>query len=88
MYPSWDRYFASVTVLEGGKARTVPTDSAEGRILLQQTRLLGFVEGTSLGRTSARFANDPPSLFNLSTRSVPLSRANKPDGASCLAPAS
>ena len=60
-----DRYFASVTVLEGGKARTVPTDSAEGRILLQQTSLLGFVEGTSLGRTSARFANDPPSLFNL-----------------------
>jgi hypothetical protein len=60
-----DRYFASVTVLEGGKARTVPTDSAEGRILLQQTRLLGFVEGTSLGRTSARYANDPPNLFNL-----------------------
>jgi len=60
-----DRYFASVTVLEGGRARTVATDSAEGRILLQQTSLLGFVEGTSLGRTSARFANDPPSLFNL-----------------------
>jgi hypothetical protein len=56
-----DRYFASVTV----NTRTVPTDSAEGRILLRQSRLLGFVEGTSKGRTSARFANDPPSLFNL-----------------------
>jgi hypothetical protein len=58
-------YFASVTVLEGKNTRTVPTDSAEGRILLQKSRLRGFVEGTSKGRTSARFANDPPSLFNL-----------------------
>jgi hypothetical protein len=60
-----DRYFASVTVLEGRNTRTAPTDSAEGRILLRKSRLLGFVEGTSKGRTSARFANDPPSLFNL-----------------------
>jgi hypothetical protein len=60
-----DRYFTSVTVQEGGNARTVPTDSAEGRILLRQSRLLGFVEGTSKGRVSARFANDPPDLFNL-----------------------
>jgi hypothetical protein len=60
-----DRYFASVTVLEGSNTRTAPTDSAEGRILLRQSRLLGFVEGTSTGRTSIRFANDPPSLFNL-----------------------
>ena len=60
-----DRYFASVTVLEGLNARTVPTESAEGRILLRQSRLLGFIEGTSKGRTSARFTNDPPTLFNL-----------------------
>jgi hypothetical protein len=60
-----DRYFASVTVLEGGQARTVPIDSAEGRVLLRESRLLGFVEGTSKGRISARHVNDPPGLFNL-----------------------
>src|SRR5262249_22626300 len=60
-----DRYFASVTIIEGHKLRTVPIDSADGRILLQGSRLLGFVEGTSKGRTSVRFANDPPNLFNL-----------------------
>jgi hypothetical protein len=60
-----DRYFASVTVLEGQNNRTVPIDSAEGIMLLQNSKLLGFVEGTSLGRTSARFTTDAPTLFNL-----------------------
>jgi hypothetical protein len=60
-----DRYFASVTVLGGEHTHTVPINSAEGIILLQKSRLLGFVEGTSLGRTSARFTTDPPDLFNL-----------------------
>jgi hypothetical protein len=60
-----DRYFASVTILEGQNSRTTPIDSADGRILLQGSRLLGFVEGTSKGRTSARFVNDAPDLFNL-----------------------
>lgn len=60
-----DLYFASVTVLEGQHNRTVPIKSAEGIMLLEKSRLFGFVEGTSLGRTSARFANDPPDLFNL-----------------------
>lgn len=60
-----DRYFASVTVLEGQNNRTVPLNSAEGSILLRDSSLLGFVEGTSLGRTSARFTTDSPELFNL-----------------------
>jgi hypothetical protein len=60
-----DRYFASLSVLEGQNNRTVPLDSAEGIILLRKSRLLGFVEGTSLGRTSARFTTDSPELFNL-----------------------
>ena len=62
---SRDRYFASVTVLDGRNGYTVPTQSAEGISLLRKSQLLGFVEGTSTGRTSARFVNDPPNLFNL-----------------------
>lgn len=60
-----DSYFASVTVADGGRARTLRLDSAEGRWLLERSSLLGFVEGHSLGRTSARGVEDPPTLFNL-----------------------
>jgi hypothetical protein len=60
-----DRYFASVTAREDKAARVVPLDSAEARALLRDSRLLGFVEGTSVGRVSARNVSDPPSLFNL-----------------------
>lgn len=60
-----DLYYASVTVLEGSNTRTVPIDSAEGRLLLAGSRVAGFVEGTSVGRISARFTKDPPTLFNL-----------------------
>jgi hypothetical protein len=60
-----DRYFASATVREDKATRIVPLDSAEGRTLLTDSKLLGFVEGTSVGRVSARNVSDPPSLFNL-----------------------
>jgi hypothetical protein len=60
-----DRYFASATVHEDKTTRVVPLDSAEGRALLRDSKLLGFVEGTSVGRVSARNVSDPPSLFNL-----------------------
>ena len=56
---------ASVTAKTEGAARTLRLDSAEGRVLVRKAKLLGFVEGTSLGRVSARAANDPPTLFNL-----------------------
>lgn len=60
-----DEYFASVTV--GGKAgaRTVPLDSAEGHELTDKATLLGFVEGNSTGRASARLVFDAPDRFNL-----------------------
>ena len=60
-----DRYFASATVHEDKTTRVVPLDSAEGRALLRDSKVLGFVEGTSVGRVSARNVSDPPSLFNL-----------------------
>lgn len=60
-----DRYFASATVREDKATRVVPLDSAEARTLLRDSKLLGFVEGTSVGRVSARNVSDPPSLFNL-----------------------
>src|SRR5262245_52836044 len=63
--PARDDYFASATTKIDGVARTHRIDSAEGRLALRDARLLGFVEGNSLGRVSARFANDPPTLFNL-----------------------
>jgi hypothetical protein len=60
-----DEYFASVTV--GGKAgpQTVPLDSAEGHELTDSATLLGFVEGNSTGRSSARLMFDAPDRFNL-----------------------
>jgi hypothetical protein len=42
-----DRYFARVTVLEGRNSRTAPIDTAEGRILLQESSFFGFFEGES-----------------------------------------
>src|SRR5262249_21186214 len=60
-----DLYFSSVTVRDSAGLPTVPLDSAEGRTLLQQSTLLGFVEGNSTGRTSARRVFDAPDRFNL-----------------------
>jgi hypothetical protein len=60
-----DEYFASVTLRESAGTKTVAIDSAEGRGLLDRSTLLGFVEGTSTGRTSARNVFDAPDRFNL-----------------------
>ena len=62
---SRDDYFASVTVRSKKTPETSRLDSAEGRALLADSRLLGFVEGNSTGRTSARDVSDSPTLFNL-----------------------
>jgi len=63
--PRLDEYFAGITVKRGAEVVTLHIDSAEGRALCEGATVLGFVEGTSLGRTSARNVNDPPTLFNL-----------------------
>jgi hypothetical protein len=63
-----DEYFASATVKSAGTVRTVRLDSAEGRTLLRSSVLLGFIEGNSTGRTSARGIQDSPDRFNLFRR--------------------
>jgi hypothetical protein len=63
--PGRDHYFSSITVRESTGVRTVTLDSADGRSLIDETTLLGFVEGNSTGRTSARNMVDAPDRFNL-----------------------
>ncbi len=60
-----DSYYASVSLRDGGSVRTVRIETAEGRSILSGSRLLGFVEGTSIGPISAHGVQDPPDLFNL-----------------------
>jgi hypothetical protein len=63
--PVHDEYYGSVTKREGKEIKTYRLDSAEGRLAVAGSVLLGFVEGNSKGRTSARNVNDPTNLFNL-----------------------
>lgn len=63
--PSHDEYFASATLRSKKALQTLRLDSADGRALLAGSQLLGFVEGNSTGRTSARDVNDSTALFNL-----------------------
>ena len=60
-----DAYCATVTLRREKAIETLAIDSAEGREALAGSKLVGFVEGTSLGRTSARGVLDPPNRFNL-----------------------
>jgi len=62
---AYDKYYASVTAAAKGGPSTVELDSAAGRALVDGAAVLGFVEGNSTGRTSARGVNDSPTLFNL-----------------------
>lgn len=60
-----DEYYGSATARRAGAVETVRLDSAEGRTLLDDSKPLGFVEGTSTGRISARHVSDPPDRFQL-----------------------
>ncbi|UCD19925.1 MAG: hypothetical protein JSU64_01960, partial [candidate division WOR-3 bacterium] len=60
-----DVYRATVSLLEdGGTTKSIPLDSSQGRNLIAQAKLLGFVEGTSRGHISARGRVDPADAFN------------------------
>jgi len=60
-----DTYYATVSAQCDVGIETWRAASAEGRTLLQGATVLGFVEGNSVGRTSARVVHDPPTRFNL-----------------------
>jgi hypothetical protein len=62
--PATDEYFGSVTTGAGASAVTSRLDSTAGRAALTGSDLLGFVEGNSVGRISARGVKDPPTRFN------------------------
>lgn len=62
--PVDDRYYASVTVKAGARAEMHPIETAEGAALLAGSVLLGFVEGNSVGRVSARGVADRQDRFN------------------------
>jgi len=60
-----DTYFASVTPATGADAGIAQRiDSPKGRALLNGSTLLGFVEGNSVGRISARGVRDGARRFN------------------------
>jgi hypothetical protein len=62
--PAADEYFGSVTSGAGAAAVTSRLDSAAGRAAMNGSELLGFVEGNSVGRISARGVTDPATRFN------------------------
>ncbi|HEY7326218.1 MAG TPA: hypothetical protein VH592_01160 [Gemmataceae bacterium] len=77
--PVRDQYYCSATCRGLSGIQTVRADSAEGRILLAGSTLLGLIEGNSTGRTSARGVSDAPDLFNLWRRQdfdEPISSTN------------
>ncbi len=60
-----DEYTATITVREKNSVKTILLDSAEGRNLVDDSTGIGFIEGNSTGRTSARGVFDSPTKFNL-----------------------
>lgn len=62
--PVNDEYYASVSLKDRGTVKTYRLDSADGQSVVSGSTLLGFIEGNSVGRTSARGISDPPDRFN------------------------
>lgn len=62
-YADGDAYYSSVTLAGCGTSQTLPLNSFAAHELLAGSEILGFVEGTSVGRISARGVEDPPDRF-------------------------
>jgi hypothetical protein len=60
-----DEYLATITCRHNDGFKTYPLDSADGRQLLADSKVRGFVEGNSVGRVSAKNCTDLPDRFNL-----------------------
>lgn len=58
-----DTYMATVSWRENGRVSTSPLSGGPGRAVIASSNLLGFVEGTSEGRITARGAQDRPGRF-------------------------
>jgi len=61
---SSDLYYPSITTEDNGNINTVSLLSETGMSLIQGSTLLGYVEGTSEGRISARGVEDSSERFN------------------------
>ncbi len=62
--PVHDTYYPSFTVETDSGFATSPANSPAARERLAGARVLGFVEGTSLGQISARGVHDPEERFS------------------------
>lgn len=59
-----DLYYASVSVKSPGGIEHFKMDTDESRALLENSKLLGYIEGASRGHITARGVLDTPDLFN------------------------
>ena len=66
--PDEDLYYPSATYHAGDTIVTTPLDTTEAKAILSHAELLGFVEGSSQGRISARGMVDSPHRFNSNPR--------------------
>lgn len=60
-----DEYIATVSFkIDGDNVRTIPLNSPEGNSLIESSKLLGYIEGSSQGQILARNIQDSSTAFN------------------------